>query len=73
MLNVKEQRIYQETKPQYHPERDASVLEVRTTLDITRGDREAVPLLLVNITFWFPPDGKRIQLGRVKPSKANQS
>lgn len=30
MLNVKEQRDYQGTKPQYSPERDASVLEVRS-------------------------------------------
>ncbi|XP_051278298.1 coiled-coil domain-containing protein 125 isoform X1 [Dicentrarchus labrax] len=28
MLNMKEQRAYQETKPQYSPERDASVLEM---------------------------------------------
>ncbi|XP_070761146.1 coiled-coil domain-containing protein 125 [Enoplosus armatus] len=28
MLNVKEQRAYQRTKPQYSPERDASVLEL---------------------------------------------
>ncbi|XP_068167075.1 coiled-coil domain-containing protein 125 isoform X2 [Antennarius striatus] len=28
MLNVKEQRVYQGTKPQYHPEKDASVLEL---------------------------------------------
>lgn len=29
MLNVKEQRVYQESKPQYSTERDSSVLEVR--------------------------------------------
>ncbi|XP_035515077.1 coiled-coil domain-containing protein 125 isoform X2 [Morone saxatilis] len=28
MLNMKEQRAYQETKPEYSPERDASVLEM---------------------------------------------
>ncbi|KAI3372302.1 hypothetical protein L3Q82_022668 [Scortum barcoo] len=28
MLNVKEQRVYQGTKPQYSPEKDASVLEL---------------------------------------------
>ncbi|XP_026198091.1 coiled-coil domain-containing protein 125 isoform X2 [Anabas testudineus] len=28
MLNVKEQKIYQDTKPQYSPERDARVLEL---------------------------------------------
>lgn len=28
MLNVKEQRVYQESKPQYSTERDSSVLEV---------------------------------------------
>uniref|UniRef100_A0A4W6E5L2 Uncharacterized protein n=1 Tax=Lates calcarifer TaxID=8187 RepID=A0A4W6E5L2_LATCA len=28
MLNVKEQRAYQGTKPQYSPERDASVVEL---------------------------------------------
>lgn len=29
ILGVKEQRIYQETKPKYSQSRDASVLEVR--------------------------------------------
>lgn len=29
ILDVKEQRIYQETKPKYSQSRDASILEVR--------------------------------------------
>uniref|UniRef100_A0A3B4XCU8 Coiled-coil domain containing 125 n=1 Tax=Seriola lalandi dorsalis TaxID=1841481 RepID=A0A3B4XCU8_SERLL len=44
MLNVKEQRTYQGTKPQYSPERDASVLEL-TVLGACRcfGVAEACP------------------------------
>ncbi len=40
MLNVKEQRVYQGTKPQYRPERDASVLEVREHQSTLQRERE---------------------------------